>query len=272
LRSMFKTLLALTFLLVLPGTASSNDDDIEALLNARVKVEYAFYTQDPRYLGNVRGEFESLTNHRAIESLAHYYAGYVDYRLAQLHLDADKSAAVEHLDNCIGALKKAIKVDREFAEAYALLSGCYSLKAGAQSMKAVYLGPKANRRIAQAREMAPENPRVALLDGLNDYYRPASLGRDVDSAFEKFSRAAELFADSTAAQPGKPEWGHAEVYAMLGEIYLARNDAVRARESFEQALLIVPEYKKAQRQLAEALTLLQHGSRPPDGVSQSLAN
>jgi len=59
---------------------------------------------------------------------------------------------------------------------------------------------------------------------------------------------------------------------MLGEIYLSRSEAARARESFERALLIVPEYKKAQRQLAEALTLLQQGSRPPDGVTQSLPN
>ena len=256
--------------MLLPGIGSSNEDDIEALLNARVKAEYAFYTQDPRYLGNVRGEFESLTSHRSIESLAYYYAGYVDYRLAQLHIDSNKSAAIEHLDNCIAALKKAIKTDRELAEAYALQSACYSLKAGAQSVKAVYLGPKASRRIAQAREMAPENPRVALLDGLNDYYRPASLGRDVDSAFAKFSKAAELFADGADVQPGNPDWGHAEVYALLGEIYLSRDDAALARESFEHALLIVPEYKKAQRQLAEALARLQGSSRQPDSISQSL--
>lgn len=254
---MFKLILILSALLALPNIGKGNEGDIEALMNAWVKAEYAFYTQDPRHLGNVRGEFESLTNHRAIESLAHYYAGYVDYRLAQLRFDADKAAAVEHLDNCIDVLKKSIKADREFAEAYALLSRCYSLKAGAQSMRAVYLGPKAGRRMAQARELAPENPRVALLDALNDYHKPAALGRDTDQAFEKFSRAAELFAETGTPQPGAPDWGHAEVYAMLGEIYLSREDAAKARESFERALLIVPNYKKVQRQLAEALTLLE---------------
>ena len=244
----------------LPSAVLGSGDDIEALLNARVKAEYAFYTEDPRYLGNVQGEFESLTNNRAIEGLAYYYAGYVGYRRAQLIVGADKSAAVEHLDSCIDALRKAIKADREFAEAHALLSGCYSLKAGAQSMKAVYLGPKASRRIARARELAPENPRVVLLDGLNDYYRPSALGGDVDSAFTKFLEAAELFAEASPARPGNPDWGHAEVHALLGEIYLARKEAAKARESFERALLIVPDYKKVQNQLAEALTLLRQGS------------
>jgi Tfp pilus assembly protein PilF len=47
-----------------------------------------------------------------------------------------------------------------------------------------------------------------------------------------------------------PGWGHGEAYLELGRQYQARGDLLGARNWIEKALIVAPDYKSAQRQLA----------------------
>ena len=70
-------------------------------------------------------------------------------------------------------------------------------------------------------------------------------------AFAELERAAQLFDASSATNIDTPGWGHAEAYLALGEQLQARGDPVGARNWMEKSLLAAPDYKAAQRQLAQ---------------------
>jgi Tfp pilus assembly protein PilF len=70
-------------------------------------------------------------------------------------------------------------------------------------------------------------------------------------SFAELERAAQLFDQSSATNIDTPGWGHAEAYLALGVQLQSRGDQVGARNWMEKSLLAAPDYKAAQRQLAQ---------------------
>jgi hypothetical protein len=66
--------------------------------------------------------------------------------------------------------------------------------------------------------------------------------------------AVQLFEQSPATSIEVPGWGHAEAYLEFGRQLQARGDVLGARNWLEQSLIVAPNFKDAQRQLA---TLIQ---------------
>jgi Tfp pilus assembly protein PilF len=62
--------------------------------------------------------------------------------------------------------------------------------------------------------------------------------------------AVQLFDASSATNIDTPGWGHAEAYLALGRELQSRGDQLGARNSIEKSLIVAPDYKAAQRQLA----------------------
>ncbi len=79
-------------------------------------------------------------------------------------------------------------------------------------------------------------------DGISYLERPELFGGDVDKAEASFNKAIQLFEKSHNLRAGWPTWGHAEAYVYLGRVYLDRGDMIRARDAFEKALLIAPDF------------------------------
>jgi len=59
-----------------------------------------------------------------------------------------------------------------------------------------------------------------------------------------------LFEATSATSVEVPGWGHAEAYLEVGRQLEARGDVLGARNWIEKALIVAPDYKAAQRQLA----------------------
>jgi tetratricopeptide (TPR) repeat protein len=119
-------------------------------------------------------------------------------------------------------------------------------------INAMRLGPRADDAIERARELGPGNPRVWLLSGVGLMFKPALFGGGLGKAERDLRKAIELFpADKPA--PMAPSWGHAEVYAWLGQV-LARDDRVsEARAAYQKALEIDPDYGWVRHVLLPAL-------------------
>ena len=204
-----------------------------------------------------RATFERLTADDDLATLAHYYAALVAHQLvAQLigtQPDGYKKEVIAHLDYAIDHLQTATKRDPNFAEAWALLASVYGQKISQKPLTAVALGRKSNKAKDRAHELAPDNPRVVLLAAIGDYNTPVIWGGDKERALEGFQRAAALFLEQKVSDPLQPGWGHSRAYAWLGMAYVNRGNLAEARQAYERALEIDPEFVWVKRGLMPAL-------------------
>lgn len=225
-------------LLLVAGAAAAAEADLERLVDIRDQIEQAYYENDSRWLKEMRQEAHTLARQAEDSGLAHYYAALVNYRIGQILTRQEQDGADKYLDDCIERAKTAAKKGARFADAYALRSVCYDLAASAVSWKAV----QSNRMLDTAYEYEPDNPRVTLIDGISFLERPKLFGGDMEKAEEYLNKAIQLFEKPSNLRAGWPTWGHAEAYVYLGRVYLERGDMIRARDAFEQALLLAPDF------------------------------
>lgn len=104
---------------------------------------------------------------------------------------------------------------------------------------AMRLGSRAGHQMDEALAAGPENPRVWMLRGVGDFYRPRLFGGGLDKAESHLRRAIELFANDHPAPPA-PSWGHAEVYGWLGQVLAKQGRRDEARAAYEKGLSLEP--------------------------------
>lgn len=200
--------------------------------------------------GNDAGSIDSLQQARALAkrattneahtALAHYYAALADYRMVnQLPRDAEERRT-QVLEDAIGHLKRATKMDDQLADAWALLSGCYGQMMGMNPMRGMSLGPKSSEALKKAKTLAPNNPRVWVISGTQDFYTPSMFGGDKEAALRKFQKAARLAEQESVDDPLMPDWGHAEAHAWIGVAHMNAERYAQARTAFETALDLNP--------------------------------
>ena len=212
-------------------------------------IEFAAHTGDLGYLAEIS---EVLANEKArgdAQKLVHYYAALAAYRAAELDTDIDFRMGVL-LDRCIEQGKKAIRLDREFADALALVGACHGLAASRQPLSAIIAGNFSARELKKAVSMAPENPRVLLLNGItllrrfDDPTRLQLAREQLLAAVDAYESFADLY------RPGAPGWGEEQAHFWLANVAVRLGDKVAARDHLEQALLIAPQMRAAQAQFA----------------------
>jgi tetratricopeptide (TPR) repeat protein len=140
------------------------------------------------------------------------------------------------------------------ADAWALLAGCYGRMMGINPMQGMSLGPKANKAMERATTLAPENPRVWIVSGTQDFYTPSMFGGDKERALEKFKKAARLAEQETVDDPLMPDWGHAEAHAWIGIAHMNAERYDQARTDFQAALDINPDYGWVESTLLQELS------------------
>lgn len=226
------------------GLQAQERDSVRlGLLNAKAEMNRAFYAHDPEGLNRAQGSFRLFTESEdpEIRKLAYYYMGYSAYRLGSAFYGMDEKTADRYRDEAIRHLEKATEIDGRFAEAVALLGNCYGMKATGFFSGMKY-GPKSQRELDKAIELAPDNPRVRLIYGISFMFKPSVFGGSLERAIEEMEKAAALFADRTAGNELYPEWGRAEVYAWLGQACERNDDFSRAEQYYRRALEVDDDY------------------------------
>ncbi|MGH8209460.1 MAG: hypothetical protein ACREU6_07660 [Steroidobacteraceae bacterium] len=250
-------LLALLAAAVVTSVAAVHAADAR-WLDLESRIQYDYFTEDPRALRNLA---EPLASNDSHDRLKGYYAGLLAYRLTQLVADksassgkpptaAEKDEERQTAQHCVRSLDQALAVQSDFADALALQSACLSRLAELGSWRAPFAAPKSAAQIRKALQLAPQNPRVLLLEAIGDYERAQAPGGGVQHPCEKFKSTAAVFEAERADVDPLPGWGAAEAYTWLGRCYLDSGDAVTARDVLERALLIAPEFAQARRLLA----------------------
>lgn len=201
--------------------------------------------------GANRGSADSLKQARALfkqatsgdhQALAHYYAALADYRLSNQLPDDAEDQKEPVLKDAIEHLNTATDLDPKLADAWALLSGCYGQMMGLNPMRGMSLGPEANDAMSKAKDLAPENPRVWIIDGTSDFFAPSMFGGDKERALRKFEKAARLAEQESVEDPLMPSWGHAEAYAWIGLAHMNAERYEQARTASETALDVNPDF------------------------------
>jgi tetratricopeptide (TPR) repeat protein len=220
----------------------SGPDKRAQFTEARTQLEQAIVDQNIEQIVRLRSRFESFFDEPDLEAQAHYFIGLAGYRLHTLPSELDKKQKGNYLNDAVDHLKKAVSINEDFAEAHALLSGSYGLKASGGIFSGMKYGPKSNNEIDRALQLVPSNPRVLLLDGIGLLFTPSMFGGDTEKAITQFKEAAKEFEKFTPKDETMPHWGKVEVYAWLGQAYEKQKKFELAKQAYEKALELNPDY------------------------------
>src|SRR6185312_14993130 len=168
-----------------------------------------------------------------------YYGALLAYRLALLARNNEEGAWLA-ANRCFDRLNRGLVIDTGSAEGLALQSACLALQSHLDAWRSPLAAPLSLARIDKALTLAPHNPRVLLLGALAARDRPRFFGGDPDQAFSLLEKAVSEFERQPGQARGVPGWGAADAFTDLAQDYLARGQAVAARNVLERALLVAP--------------------------------
>lgn len=232
----------------LVSTASCEDTGADFdgwLVRARANLDSALNLWDLEGMMGARAEFERLLATRHETALVHYYVAYADYRIAIYDLAAEDKEQCDHfLDDGLEQVEEAERLRPDFSDAPALRAALYGIKIAVSPVtRGFTFGPRSGRALAEAYGIDDSNPRAYLIDGYRLFRTPRLFGGGHEKAMEKLRRAAELFEarprDKTSIEPC---WGHAEVFAVMGQIQMEDGEFDAAEVSYRTALEIDPDY------------------------------
>lgn len=213
----------------------------ERISQAKAMIQRGVNTANQDLFATAENLLSRVQHDSRFGALGNYYLGYVAYRRAVVLRQVDKDRAVAYLDTAVSRLEEAISRDKTFAEAYALLSSCYGLKISFSPIKGIYLGPRSNAALQKAKELAPMNPRVALVSAISTYNTPDLFGGIKTKGLEELKRGVELFDQWTTVDSLQPDWGKDEVWVWIGIAHMDRTETIQAKRAFDKALEINPD-------------------------------
>jgi tetratricopeptide (TPR) repeat protein len=187
----------------------------------------------------------------ARERLLRYTVAYAGWRLASMP-DVPEREQEDLLDDAVTRLKAIATADARDAEASALLGSVYGLQIGRSPLKGMLLGPRASRALDDAADVAPDNPRVVLLQGVSAFNTPAMFGGGLGKAERLLRRSLELFAREPADETW-PSWGRFDAHVWLGQALAQKGNREAARVEYDHALLLAPESRWVRMALIPAL-------------------
>jgi tetratricopeptide (TPR) repeat protein len=172
-----------------------------------------------------------------------HYQGYALFREAAMlsgKSDASKADLPLVIQTARTKLEQSLAAG-PMAETHALLANILGQEIGIDPSMASTLGPRVQQEMNAAMSMAPSNPRVWLLRGIQSIYTPAQYGGGLSTAESQLNRAIALFATENPPRPS-PSWGRAEAYVWLGQVLQKQNRKSEARAAYQQALVLQKDY------------------------------
>ncbi|MEP2667398.1 MAG: tetratricopeptide repeat protein [Cyclobacteriaceae bacterium] len=152
----------------------------------------------------------------------------------------DEDMFDEYYDDTVDNLEEIIKANKGWGEPKALLSAVYGLKMGYSPMMGMFLGPKSGSLMEKAKEQSPQSALVVKLYANSKFFTPEMFGGDLDEAISSYKKCLQLYE----AQPSqlKNNWMYLDALAFAGQAYLKKGEKEKAKQLFEKALTIEPEF------------------------------
>jgi len=255
--SRFRIVRVLLGLLLVHGAgrvAYAQSPGTTALLDSlRPRREQAVVTGSWRALDCAIGRLRAAAAASPNDAALQYDLGYALHRRGSaLILDEQVKKARHLLEESERALERAVELGGG-GGALALRGAVTGQLAGVSGiLGAMRLGPRAFRLLDEAVERAPDDPRVALLNGITRLNAPKAFGGGPAKGEPELRRSITLFAEERSTAPA-PTWGHAYANIWLGIALheLERHD--EARSALERALALAPGHVWVERDLLPRL-------------------
>ena len=219
------------------------------------RIQYGYYTEDASALRSLE---DTVAADESQDKLHGYYAALLAWRLAQLAAQRPSAApgasAAQLAQRCVSELDEALAVAADFAEGLALRAACLATPRDANGSQSSRAAHRARRDVGRALQLAARNPRVLLVDAMNDYQLAPELGGNKERALVKLRQAVAAFELERTGAERLPGWGAAEVYLLLARDLLDHGETVAARDALERALLLAPEFTQARRLMAQIIS------------------
>jgi tetratricopeptide (TPR) repeat protein len=219
----------------------------------QAQILYAYQAEDTNLLANL---VENLANQvkaadaGGADAALRYHLAHAEYRFGLLAQGRRAGDAAGAFSDCTEQLKSILAQDVKSAEALVLQSACYGELAKRRRLEAVLLRSKAEERLNAAFKLEPHNPRVLYFMAEDALSRSKPGSPERERAFAELQESAKIFDQSSATRNDVPGWGHAQAYLALGVLLQERGDTLGARNWIEKSLIVAPDYKAAQRQMA----------------------
>jgi hypothetical protein len=173
---------------------------------ARMQIDSAVAKRDTAQLNAIAARLERALVVTPDDAWLMHYRAYAMYRRVTFTMtstpDPRRAPSLEAADKLLEESAKRMPL----GETYALRSSVLGLRIGIDPASAQELGVASNGLMAQARGMAPKNPRVLYLAGISALYTPEQWGGGMTVAKDYFARAQAALASDAPVAPA-PRWG-----------------------------------------------------------------
>jgi tetratricopeptide (TPR) repeat protein len=236
---MKKALLVMFVFIVLVLKADDKQTVDEHLLAIKSAQQEAVDEGDVEKLKEISTKLERLSTFGDKKWIVDYYLALNNYRISTI-LYENKEMSEKYLESSKELIQKSIAGKDDFAESHALFTSILGMEIGFKPQLGMTNGIQSGREIEKAKKLAPENPRVYMIDGTGKLYTPVMFGGGIDKAIGLFEKAAELFLQEKDMGI-YPDWGRDEVYVWLGNAYKEKKEDSTATEYYKKALEVNPD-------------------------------
>jgi len=143
-----------------------------------------------------------------------------------------------YYDGLESRLEELAKDRKYSAEAKAMLASVYEFKIAYSPWRGMILGGKIGKLMDAALESAPNSALIQKMYAGNQYFTPEMWGGDQDKALTAFLQSNELFEQKKDTE----NWLYLDNLAWIGIIYQEKGMKAEAREVWEKALAIEPDF------------------------------
>jgi len=207
----------------------------------RASIDRALIASKPSDFERALALVDGALAQRPDDAVLLHYRGFLLYRegsfLVTTGRDATRAKSrFEEAERVLARSAASLKWPETLALQSAVVGQLIALGGPLAGMR---LGAKTLRLLDEALAAGPENPRVWMLKGVSDLYRPKLFGGSTEKAEAALTRAIALFASDTPTPPA-PWWGHAEAYGWLGQVYMKEGKTEQAKAAYAKALDLQP--------------------------------
>ena len=247
----------LVFILFVMSVVCAHGDTLSSLQSGIEELQRGYDEWSIERFRRAEEIFGEAVERTPAQYLPYYWKGVAQFHMILFYYgdgaQAEDTGTVEEVtDAALATLQRAVELNADDSESYALLGVITGMKIAAKPVSAVWLGPKVMKYKKRALQLDPENPRVHYLTGASYYYAPAILGGR-EKSLEHFLRAEELYEREQEAgkDPWQPQWGYSTCLAFTAQVYAKAGDREEAEAYYQKALRVNPNDQLAQQGLGD---------------------
>lgn len=201
--------LVVFFLMTGSALMAQNEKYVKAMQEKIGQIKSAY---TPEALLDLANAFARIGDAEKNQWLPYYYAAYSHVMRGYMISNGRQGGFADQTDpeaaRAETYLNKALSLTSENAELLIVKKMISSLRMMADPMNRWQTeGPIATEALAKARQLDPQNPRIALLEGQDKFYTPEQFGGSKTEAKLLFEDSIKKFETHKPASALHPTWG-----------------------------------------------------------------